>query len=84
MKNRLELAQQGKECYCSKLNRCLKGSSLSEAACDEIKCQFAILKDECQLKINGLESVIINSHSEMQHRYVLRIEYDEMQNKMTN
>ena len=49
LENKLESAQQGKECYRSTLNRCLKGSSTSQTAYDEIQCQLVAFKEECQL-----------------------------------
>ena len=79
LENKLESAQQGKECYRSTLNRCLKGSSTSQTAYDEIQCQLVAFKEECQLKINGLESEVVELHSEMQ---TLRVEYEEMQSKI--
>ena len=79
LENKLESAQLGKECYRSKLNRCIKGSSTSEIGFDEIKCKLAALEEECQLKINGLESEIVELHSEMQ---ALRVEYEEMRSKV--
>ena len=62
LENKLESAQQGKECYRSKLNRCLKGFSASQTAYDEI-----------QLKINGLESEVVELRSEMQTLRVARV-----------
>ena len=79
LENKLESAQQGKECYRSKLNRCLKASSASQTAYDEIQCQFAALKEECQLKIDGLENEVAELRSEMQ---TLRVECEEMQSKV--
>ena len=44
LENKLESAQQGKECYRSKVNRCVKAPSVSQAAYDEIQCQLVGLK----------------------------------------
>ena len=64
--NKLESAQQGKECYRRKLNRCLKGSSVSQTAYDEIQCQLVAFKEECQLKIDSIENEVVELHSEVQ------------------
>ena len=77
LENKLESAQQGKECYRSKLNRCLKGSSASQTAYDEIQCQLVAFKEECQLKTDGSE--VVELRSEVQ---TLRVEYEEMQSKI--
>ena len=79
LENKLESAQQGKECYRSKLNRCLKGSSASQTAYDEIQCQLVAFKEECQLKTDGLESEVVELRSEVE---TLRVEYEEMQSKI--
>lgn len=79
LENKLESAQQGKECYRSKLNRCLKASSTSQTAYDEIQCQLVALKEECQLKIDCLENQVVELRSEMQ---TLKVEYKEMQIKV--
>ena len=79
LENKFESAQQGKECYRSKLNRCLKGSSAAQTVYDEIQCQLVAFKEECQLKINGLESEVVELRSEMQ---TLRVEYEEMRSKI--
>ena len=79
LENKLESAQQGKECYRSKLNRCLKGSSVSQTAYDEIQCQLVAFKEECQLKTDSLESEVVELRSEVQ---TLRVEYEEMQSKI--
>ena len=79
LENKLESAQQGKECYRSKLNRCLKGSSTSQTTYDEIQCQLVALKEECQLKIDHLENEVVELRSEME---TLKVEYEENQIKV--
>ena len=79
LEDRLELAQQGKECYRGKLNRCFKESSTSQTAYDELQCQLVALKEECQMKIDRLENEVVELRSEMQ---TLKVEYDEMQIKV--
>ena len=73
LENKLESAQQGKECYRSKLNRCLEASSTSQTTYDEIQCQFVALKEECQLKIDHLENEVVELRSEME---TLKVEYE--------
>ena len=79
LEKKLESAQQGIECYCSKVNRCVKAPSVSQTAYDEIQGQLVGLKEECQLKIDGLENKVAELCREMQ---TLRVEYEEVQSKM--
>ena len=72
-------AQQGKECYQSKVNRYVKAASVSKTAYDEVQYQLVRLKEEYQLKIDGLENEVAELHREIQ---TLRVEYEDVQSKI--
>ena len=55
LENRLVSAQQGKECYRSKVNQYVKAGSVSEAAYDEIQYQLVGLKESISLKLMVLK-----------------------------
>ena len=55
MEKRLHSAHLGKECYRSKLNRCLEGFSESGVAIEKVTHQLSTLEEKYQLKINELE-----------------------------
>ena len=66
LENRLASAQQGKECYCSKVNQYVKAASISETVYDEIQYQLVGLKEEYQFKNVGLENEVAKLHREIQ------------------
>ena len=66
LENRLVSAQQGKECYRSKVNQYVKVASVSETAYDEIQYQLVGLKEEYQFKLDGLENEVAEFHREIQ------------------
>ena len=55
-------AQQGKECYHSKVNQYVKAANVFEIAYDEIQYQLVGLKEKYQFKIDGLENEVAELH----------------------
>ena len=73
LENRLVSTQQGKECYCSKVNQYVTAASVSETAYDEIQYQLVGLKKEYQFKIDGLENEVAELHREIQTFVITKI-----------
>ena len=78
LENRLVSAQQGKECYRSKVNQYVKAGSVSETAYDEIQYQLVGLKEEYQFKIDGLENEVAKLHREIQTFCITKITVEEI------
>ena len=78
IEKRLHSAHLGKECYRSKLNRCLKGFSESGVAIEEVTDQLATLEEKYQLKINELEVEIDELRNELG---AVRLDENDMESK---